>query len=278
MQLRKYFAALFAALLLTGAGVAKAATTPIDVTWNPSAIPGVVAPAFTFDNVLLNSYFTIDSNAAGTAYTQSGYLRLSVFFNDGIPTSIPSAGFPSGTPYSLYMQFASTGTSTPGIPSTGTGTSLTYQLFGAPGVTLFTDNNSDGVFEVSGAPAVQLASGSLASPGSTSITRDPVTGLLNPSAQVFATFVPNPAFSSFFVNPNALTTLDVTAAFTSTGSVITTLPGPNGGTRLSINGGGGNATFSSVSAIPEPDTYGMLLAGLGLFGFIARRKSNRFSA
>jgi len=277
MQLRKYFAALFAALLLTGAGVAKAAVTPIDVTWNPNAIPGVVAPTFTFDNVLLNTYATIDLNAAGNAYTESGFLRMSVFFNNGTPTAIPSAGFPSGTPYSLYMAFTSTGVTTPGIPTTGNSTSLTYQLFGAPGVTMFTDNNNDGVFEVSGAPAVQLASGSLASPGSNSITRDPVTGLLNPSAQVFATFVPNPAFASFFVNPNAFTTLDVTAAFTSTGSVITTLPGPNGGTRLSINGGGGNATFA-LAAIPEPDTYGMLLAGLGLFGFIARRKSNRFSA
>jgi hypothetical protein len=33
-----------------------------------------------------------------------------------------------------------------------------------------------------------------------------------------------------------------------------------------------------VSNVPEPDTYGMLLAGLGLFAFIARRKSNRFTA
>lgn len=31
---------------------------------------------------------------------------------------------------------------------------------------------------------------------------------------------------------------------------------------------------TSVSAIPEPETYGMLAAGLGLLGFIARRRSN----
>jgi len=277
MQLRKYFAVLFAAMLLTGASVAKAALTPIDVTWNPSAIPGVTAPAFTFDNVLINTYANIDLNAAGTAFTESGFLRMSVFFNNGIPTSIPTAGFPSGTPYSLYMTFTATGTQTPGIPSTGSFSSLTYQLLGAPGVTNFTDVNNDGAFEVTGAPTVLLASGSLASPGSTSLTRDPGTGLLQPAAQVFASFNPNPAFASFFVNPNAFTALDVTAAFTNTGSVITQFAGPNGGTRLSLNGGGGNATFA-LAAIPEPDTYGMLLAGLGLFGFIARRKSNRFSA
>jgi hypothetical protein len=266
MQLRKYFAVLFAALLLTGAAAVKAATTPIDVTWNPNAIPGVSAPAFTFDNVLLNTYANIDLNAAGTAFTESGFLRLSVFFNDGIPTAIPTAGFPSGTPYSLYLTFNSAGVASGGIPSTGTFTSLTYQLLGAPGVTNFTDSNNDGVFEVSGAPAVMLASGSLASPGNVSLTRDPGTGLLQPAAQVFATFNPNPAFASFFVSPNAFTPLDITAAFTNTGSVITQFAGPNGGTRLSLNGGGGNATFA-LAAIPEPDTYGMLLAGLGLFGF-----------
>ena len=40
MQLRKYLAAPFAALLLTGASLANAAA-PIDVTWNPSAVPGI---------------------------------------------------------------------------------------------------------------------------------------------------------------------------------------------------------------------------------------------
>jgi hypothetical protein len=280
MQLRKYFAALFAALLLTGASVAKAAPTPIDVTWNPNAIPGVTAPTFTFDNVLLNTYATINLNPAGTAFTESGYMRLSVFFNDGNPTAIPTAGFPSGTPYSLYIHFDAAGTASGGIPSTGTFTSLSYQLLGAAGVTNFTDNNNDGIFEVSNPTATTLATGNLASPGNVSLTRDPGTGLLQPAAQVFATFVPNTAFSSFFVSPNALTPLDLTAAFTNTGTVVRELPGLgiSGGSRLSLNGGGGNATFSSVSAIPEPDTYGMLLAGLGLFGFIARRKSNRFSA
>jgi hypothetical protein len=30
----------------------------------------------------------------------------------------------------------------------------------------------------------------------------------------------------------------------------------------------------SVSAVPEPETYGMMLAGLGLMGFIARRRKS----
>ena len=32
---------------------------------------------------------------------------------------------------------------------------------------------------------------------------------------------------------------------------------------------------SAVSAVPEPETYGMLLAGLGLLGFCARRKASK---
>ena len=34
-------------------------------------------------------------------------------------------------------------------------------------------------------------------------------------------------------------------------------------------------TLISVSAVPEPETYAMLLAGLGLMGFVARRKQQK---
>ena len=55
---------------------------------------------------------------------------------------------------------------------------------------------------------------------------------------------------------------------------VTTLMTPM---LLSSNGGtvNGNlqATFSTVSAVPEPASYAMLLAGLGLLGFKARRKN-----
>lgn len=33
---------------------------------------------------------------------------------------------------------------------------------------------------------------------------------------------------------------------------------------------------AAISAVPEPETYGMLLAGLGLLGFAARRRTTRF--
>ena len=36
----------------------------------------------------------------------------------------------------------------------------------------------------------------------------------------------------------------------------------------------GNIAISPVSAVPEPETYAMLIAGLGLIGFMARRRED----
>lgn len=38
---------------------------------------------------------------------------------------------------------------------------------------------------------------------------------------------------------------------------------------------GGSAWYTNTSPVPEPETYGMLLAGLGMIGFVARRKNKQ---
>ncbi|MBY0475449.1 MAG: FxDxF family PEP-CTERM protein [Nitrosomonas sp.] len=55
----------------------------------------------------------------------------------------------------------------------------------------------------------------------------------------------------------------------------TALPGFNGEMALHVQGIGSNgdsAWYVATSPVPEPETYAMLLAGLSLIGFMARRR------
>jgi hypothetical protein len=45
-----------------------------------------------------------------------------------------------------------------------------------------------------------------------------------------------------------------------------------------VYGISGTLTVGSITAVPEPETYAMLLAGLGLLGFAARRRKQKEAA
>ena len=38
--------------------------------------------------------------------------------------------------------------------------------------------------------------------------------------------------------------------------------------------GGSVGAMSNVNAVPEPETYALMLAGLGVMGFVARRRKS----
>ena len=44
-----------------------------------------------------------------------------------------------------------------------------------------------------------------------------------------------------------------------------------------VTGSGGGIYNVAIAAVPEPETYAMLLVGLGLIGFAARRRKNNFN-
>ena len=62
--------------------------------------------------------------------------------------------------------------------------------------------------------------------------------------------------------------------------------GPGGGSALTgwgsldpevLRGGDYSIALTGVLPVPEPETYAMFMAGLGLMGFIARRRKNGFN-
>lgn len=105
-------------------------------------------------------------------------------------------------------------------------------------------------------------------------TRDLVAGLNGTSTRTIS-------FTSFDLVASDLTTVLATGSFGNFGPRLAL------GSLSSLNGVGDyfihiagvatgagtyNGTVSLVSPVPEPETYGMLLAGLGMIGFVARRR------
>src|SRR4051812_12535733 len=117
MAIHKYLTAAIIALTLEAVPTANAALSPIDVTWNPSGAGFTNASAFTFDNVVIDTYGTLDIN--GNNFAEQGFLKLNTFMNNGLPVAVPSVSYPSGTPYTLYIRYAATGVQQsviPGLP------------------------------------------------------------------------------------------------------------------------------------------------------------------
>ena len=114
------------------------------------------------------------------------------------------------------------------------------------------------------------------------------TGILSSPSSITRSFASGSGADIIFANPNGATYSAVNFGFFNGGLLNVSIPvtfaagnhvltfdyaGADQG--LGDEGWGlNNITVEGVSAVPEPETYAMLLAGLGMIGFMARRRKN----
>ncbi len=236
---------------------ASAATLP-SFTFDPSAV-GLNGTAFTADNLIISNFATVTATATG--FQETGFLSITSAQLGGGNAAAPGLN----STYGLYIAFEATGVNEFATPSGfygGAITDLSYTFYGY---------NGTGTFSPTSAPAgtVTLGTGTLES-GSFQGTRN-ASGVTAAYADLSLNFTPNAAAGAFFASPQPFF-LSALASFANHSSEIVNTP-----TGFTVSNGGGSINFVTTP-VPEPETYAMLLAGLGLIGGVAVRRRSKGQA
>ena len=260
----------FRTRLLAAGALAAVASTPAlaqTFTANEGVVPGANPNTVTADRISFNYEARIDQTLVGSAYdgndpfTESGYLTKASFANGGSAVASQLNGVGSNG-YGIYGLFNITGTAA----AQGAGILATFET---ATLSLWLDPGQNTTLSFSGNTAV--------SGGTTSDDMQLATytlqqgqahvfgGLANGDFDTILNLTLTPFGQTFFNSPSPFYALENFGGNTQTisGASLTS-------SFVATATGAGTELF--IAPIPEPETYALMLAGLGAVGFVARRR------
>lgn len=266
--LMKFKTTLLASALAVTFAAGSASAAPL-FTVDEGSIPGAVSNLVTADRLsfayqgqIVQTVVGGSLAGAGDTFVETGFLNKGSFLNT---TSTVPSQLNALNGYGLYATFTITGEADP-LGNTG-GISATFTSLT---MTLYADPLQDTALTLGGANTgtgedIALINYTL-SAGNAHI----FGGLANGDFDTLLNATLTPAGQSYFVGPTPFYDIENFGGNTQTFSII------SGNTTSGFTAnvaGGGLELF--VSAVPEPSTYAMLLAGLGMMGFVARRRHKK---
>ena len=258
-------------LILSALAFAAAAVcTPVaaqSFTAEEGVVPGAADNEVTADRISFNYAGRIVQTLVGPTYNgddpfiESGFLTKASFANGGSAVASQLNGFGSGG-YGIYGLFTIEGTAAQeGLGITATFASATLQLFVDPGQdTTFSFVGNTATAGGTTGDDILLANYTLVV-GEAHV----FGGLANGDFDTILNLELTPFGQTFFTSPSPFYTLE---NFGGNTQVL-------GGASLTssfVASATGAGTELFLAPIPEPETYALMLAGLGAVGFMARRR------